>query len=321
MTIQGQYYKPKVVVPTPKELINLDCEELHRIQKLQLKRGDEFQKEGSRFTAYVAKIDDVQQIREMYIKMKIIQPAARHIPCAYWLPGQQQKHYNQSFVDDGEPGSGRVLLNVLLDKELEGYVVFGVRKYGGVKIGTDRFTCYAMAAYSALGLDPDSYQRGPTHKRQRADQQTKVKSISNSQESLNELRDRARDSNEQLLHEYGASSKSHRSTASHGPKPNHPGRGHQYRQQQQTRPARGHRYQQQYSDYRRNTGRGGRYSSYRGQSSRGNNGGISKHNRSSSSSNSDAFNYTFSSPMQVQNPFTNAPLEDWSAKSPGHFEH
>ena len=90
--------------------------------------------------------------------MKIVQPAARHIPCAYWIPGDEELHYTRAFLDDGEPGSGRILLNTLLDLQLPGHVIFGVRKYGGLKIGADRFLCYWMAAYSALGHDPEIYE-------------------------------------------------------------------------------------------------------------------------------------------------------------------
>ena len=300
MTIQGHYYKPMVTVPSPKDLINLDYDELHEIQKIDFNRGDEFQKEGSKFVTYVAKAENGQQIRRMYVKMKIIQPAARHIPCAYWLPGEQQKYLNQSFVDDGEPGSGRVLLDILKDKNMEGYVVFGVRKYGGTKIGADRFTCYAMATYSALGFDPDSYQRLPPKRSQQSNQQTKPKTVSSSQESLDQLRNDDRDQNYTLMKEYGAD-------AMRGARPKH-WRGGEHRGRGRSQ-YRGQHHEQ----------RGNNRSSYRGAPNRARghrqDRGISARNYSSSSNGSGYFNYSFSKPMQID-----APREDWSPSNNGQFE-
>ena len=85
--IQGQKYTPKIQVPTPKDLINLDQSDFQAMQKLQYKKSNNIQQQGSIFTAYLAKTANFQQIRQYYIKMKIIQPIARHIPCAYIIQG------------------------------------------------------------------------------------------------------------------------------------------------------------------------------------------------------------------------------------------
>ena len=157
LTIDGHYYRPKVVPPTPKELINMNIDDLNRVQKMSLQKGQEFTQDGSKFLVYkFENAESHQQIRDLYKKMKIIEPTARHIPCAYWLPGED-KHYTQASHDDGEAGAGRILLQNLLQYGRQGTVVFAVRRYGGVKIGTDRFDLYSKSVIQALGGDPDKH--------------------------------------------------------------------------------------------------------------------------------------------------------------------
>ena len=149
--IQGQVFKSPISVPSPKDLVNLSTQELQMIQKLNIKKGTQIQQENNIFTPYIAKVNTYQQIRYCYIKMKIIEPMARHIPCAYVIPGAE-KHYTNAFLDDEEPGSGRVLYQALKRADLVGYVVFVARKYGGTKIGPDRFTNYYKALAQMLQI-------------------------------------------------------------------------------------------------------------------------------------------------------------------------
>ena len=150
--VHNQQYRDKVEPPSPKELISMTPEELKRILNLQLRKGADVNQEQSRFTAYTAAVNSHSQIRDLYKRLKLIEPGARHIPCAYWLQGEQQ-HYTRSFHNDGEPGAGRVLLDFLLENELKSRVVFVARRYGGLKMGSDRFDCYHSAAKSAVLAD------------------------------------------------------------------------------------------------------------------------------------------------------------------------
>ena len=58
--------------------------------------------------------------------------------------------YNQDFCDDGEPGAGRNILNTLMYNSYNNVVVFVARRYGGIKMGANRFECYREAALTAL---------------------------------------------------------------------------------------------------------------------------------------------------------------------------
>ena len=77
---------------------------------------------------------------------------ARHIVCAYWIDGPA--HTSQDFCDDGEPGAGRALLEILRNQNMKNKVIFVTRKYGGVKMGSSRFECYRAAAEVVLKAHP-----------------------------------------------------------------------------------------------------------------------------------------------------------------------
>ena len=97
LLIQNELYKKKVVVPKPADLIQLSADEMSRILKLNIVRGEDVVKENSVFTAFKASISTHAQIRELYIKLKICQPTARHIVCAYRIPGAET-HYCNDFL-------------------------------------------------------------------------------------------------------------------------------------------------------------------------------------------------------------------------------
>ena len=118
-----------------------------------MSKSREFNKQGSVFRAYSIPANTYQDVRDFYRKLKLVQPSSRHIPCAYQLPTTGPFYESSDFHDDGEPGSGRVLLNFLHTRNIQNTALFVVRKYGGVKLGADRFTMYEHAAKSIL--DPD----------------------------------------------------------------------------------------------------------------------------------------------------------------------
>ena len=154
ITVQGQTYKKKVVPPTPAELVNMPPEEMQQVLKMPIDHGFELTKQNSKFVAYHANVTNHQQIQQLYKKMKLIKPAARHIVCCYWID-DQYPCYSKDYHDDGEPGVGRQILDLMVAKQLKNKVIFAVRHYGGTKMGTDRFTCYMKAVKSALGIDPN----------------------------------------------------------------------------------------------------------------------------------------------------------------------
>ena len=151
LTVQGEPYRKRVSPPTPRELMQLSVEELEEILQTRMRKGNVVVSEGSRFTAYYADAQTHQQIRRMYMKLKLTKTTAKHIVCAYIIPGAI--HTSRDFHDDGEPGSGRVLLQLMEEQQMTNKVLFVVRRYGGVKLGALRYECYRRAALSAVQDD------------------------------------------------------------------------------------------------------------------------------------------------------------------------
>ena len=166
-------YRKLIVPPTPKELIQIDPERLENILCTKTQKGENITQDRSTFTAYAADVDNHQQIHDLYIRTKLVQPEARHIVCAYNLDDDQfEDCYKQDYHDDGEPGAGRILLNILKHYDIKNKVVLVARKYGGIRMGTERFDCYAKAACGTLGVNiPPKPARAQSRPRYNAQQE------------------------------------------------------------------------------------------------------------------------------------------------------
>ena len=104
LTIQGTPYRKKIKPPSPRDLLDLEADELKRILNIETKRGEQLTKDNSKFFAYLIPATTYQQIKEAYMKLKLVQPNARHIVCAYVIQGPTFQAHD--FQDDGEPGAG-----------------------------------------------------------------------------------------------------------------------------------------------------------------------------------------------------------------------
>ena len=149
LTIRGQPYRKKILPPSPKDIVNLEVDDLERILKLKIKKDAEIKQENSTFSAYTCAVKTHQEIRELYIKLKMCQPGARHIVCAYRI-NHPEKQHSDDYQDDGEPGAGRSILKLMEDNNISNQVVFVARRYGGIRMGADRFQCYVQSAKAAL---------------------------------------------------------------------------------------------------------------------------------------------------------------------------
>ena len=111
LAIAGQIYRKKIIPPTPKDLIELPAERISDILRQRIVQGGTVESKGNKFMGFTTTVTSHQAIRDLYIKLKLVIPDARHIVCAYSIPGEEP--YNNDFHDDGEHGAGRVLLELL----------------------------------------------------------------------------------------------------------------------------------------------------------------------------------------------------------------
>ena len=159
MQIQGVYYKPKVTPPAHDEMINLSLAELDRVLAITIPNGDMFVKDNNEFTDYTIPVENIQQIKDAYLKLRILHPRARHIMCGYVIDNIDDPD-NKNFCDDDEIGGGRILLETLELNNITNRVLFVIRYYGDNKIGQDRFTCIRNAAISAIQKSPEKPHSG-----------------------------------------------------------------------------------------------------------------------------------------------------------------
>ena len=152
LNIKGQVYKKKISVPTPRELVNISPEDLEKIFEMRTKRSADIERSRSIFTAYTAKVQTLQQVRNIYTKVRLVQPEARHVVCAYSLD-HPQPFFAQDYQDDQEPGAGRAILQFMDMNNIQNRVVIVARKYGGIRMGNERFQCYVQAAKEAIQAD------------------------------------------------------------------------------------------------------------------------------------------------------------------------
>ena len=114
------------------EVLDLKTEELDDILEADVIKGEVLQSEGNAFIGYTADVSSFAEIRKLYLKLRLLHARARHIVCAYYLPGA--KHHYQDYEDDGEIGAGRVILSFMQRNNLMNRVFF-VTRFCGAKLG------------------------------------------------------------------------------------------------------------------------------------------------------------------------------------------
>ena len=104
----------------------------------------------SKFLAFAHHIESVDEAKELVIAYRKQYYDARH--CCYdYMLGTEQKALRDN--DDGEPSStaGKPILGQIISHELTDVIVFVIRYFGGVKLGTSGLiNAYRTAANEAL---------------------------------------------------------------------------------------------------------------------------------------------------------------------------
>lgn len=104
----------------------------------------------SKFFAFAHHVESPEDVKELLAGYRKKYYDACHICWAYRLGVDGEQH---RINDDGEPSStaGKPIYGQLLSRDLTDIVVFVVRYYGGVNLGTSRLiVAYREAAASAL---------------------------------------------------------------------------------------------------------------------------------------------------------------------------
>ena len=87
LKIGNELYKKKVSAPDPCELIDMEMQDINRILELEMDKGRQVMVKDSTFRAYGADVKTHAEVRDFYMKVKLMYARARHIVCAYYIPG------------------------------------------------------------------------------------------------------------------------------------------------------------------------------------------------------------------------------------------
>ena len=104
----------------------------------------------STFYAFAHHVTSADEVKELFQKYKKEYYDARHVCYAYRL-GPEGAEFRAN--DDGEPSStaGKPILGVLLSEGVTDVVIFVIRYYGGVNLGTGGLiVAYREAAHDAM---------------------------------------------------------------------------------------------------------------------------------------------------------------------------
>lgn len=169
LIIDEQVYEKAIHPPIPKEIMQPDQKSRELADEIDMVKGEENYTSKSKFLAYAAAVQDHNDIQAAYIKVRMKFADATHVVCAYRLAGD--KSYKlQDYVDDGEFGAGRTILNLFKEEKLMNIVIFMVRYHGGQNLGQARFEIFKEVSYSAIR---NLHQKIQDSKRQEEKEQQK----------------------------------------------------------------------------------------------------------------------------------------------------
>ena len=153
LKIGAEVYQKQVTAPKPADLLDLDADELNRILALDCTKGQTLFVQGNMFTPLAADVRSHGEIRDLYMKIRIMFARAKHVVCAYMLPSGPT-YRTQDYVDDGDFGAGRALLRYMQTNKIYNKVIFIVRMCSRVKLGKTRFESYVHAAFQVMKQNP-----------------------------------------------------------------------------------------------------------------------------------------------------------------------
>ena len=154
LKIGKSIYKKKVNPPSPTDILDMTPEELEAVLQIKTTKGPQLQELDSVFIPYSMDVKDHVTIRQAYHKVRLLNARARHVVCAYYLPGEHEKHYNRDYADDGEHGAGRAMLNAMVKACMTNKAFFVVRMCGQEKLGGSRLTSYVQAIKNHIQQHP-----------------------------------------------------------------------------------------------------------------------------------------------------------------------
>lgn len=118
----------------------------------------ELETKKSRFISFGFKIKSIDEFEGLFNSLKREYKKATHICYSYYLVENNMQKIK--YFDDGEPKSsaGLPILNVIKNNNLSNVVIFVIRYFGGIKLGTGSlFRSYLKSAAGVVGILNDIF--------------------------------------------------------------------------------------------------------------------------------------------------------------------
>lgn len=147
--ISQEPYVKAIRVPNARDMLDPDDLLFERAKELDFVKGDVHNESKSKFVSFAVAVQDFEDIRAAFLELKMKFADASHVACAYRLPGCNTPK-NQDFVDDGEYGCGRSMLQALKEEQLLNVAIFIVRYFGGTHLGVRRFEIFRELSKTAI---------------------------------------------------------------------------------------------------------------------------------------------------------------------------
>ena len=151
--IESEPYRKSVEPPTVNEILALSKQDFQSTMAIDLAQGIKIREKNNSFTGYAVSVNDVQEVKKAFTKVNIEHASAKHTICAFRIPGLRNYNAND-YVDDGDSGCGRALLNWMEDSDITCKAIFVVRYGEKLPNSTKCFECYLAAASSAIATNP-----------------------------------------------------------------------------------------------------------------------------------------------------------------------
>ena len=136
--INNEIYRKKIEIPQIHELMDLSEETMKKVGEMQIVQTKEKREQHSIFQAFAAQTTNIEDVRNFIGHIKRKYPNKTHQTVAYSLAGLNTA-YDDDYLDDGEHGMGRRLLNIIKTSNCSNITIILTRLYGGTHIGAKRF--------------------------------------------------------------------------------------------------------------------------------------------------------------------------------------
>ena len=153
LKVKDKEFQGQMKIPSLREIIKPSTQDQAIRLGTKIHKGNAVNTEGSRFTGYMATVESLKQVNQLYAQVQRENSDARHVMCAFRLP-HEDYHIYENYQDDGEHAGGKMLLQALKHSKIYNRAVFVVRHYDGRHIGPKRFDSILDAAKSAFTIHP-----------------------------------------------------------------------------------------------------------------------------------------------------------------------